>query len=123
MSLLSLLGISSAVAAPVVNTVSDHAPAAAQNSSMSMVVMLVVFIAAFYFLLVRPQQKRAAAQKDLIDNLAVGDEVLTSGGVVGRLTKLRDSFIVLSISKDVEIVIQKAAIASVLPKGTMDTVQ
>ena len=119
MSLLSVLGISSAYAA-------SSAPAAQvspQGSLLSMLPMLVIFIAVFYFLLIRPQSKRAKEHKNLVDNLAIGDEVLTNGGIVGRLTKLRDSYIVIAVSKDVEITLQKNAIATVLPKGTLESVE
>jgi preprotein translocase subunit YajC len=118
MSLLSMLGISTAAAAPV----AANTAVPPEGGFLSMLPMLIIFIAIFYFLLIRPQQKRAKEQKQLLDNLAVGDEVLTAGGVVGRLTRLRDNFIVLTVSKDVEVILQKSAIASVLPKGTLDSV-
>jgi len=116
MSLLSLLGVSTAYAA-------DAAPAAGaqQGSLLSILPMLIIFVAMFYFLLIRPQSKRAASQRKLMDNLALGDEVLTVGGVIGRVTKLRDNYIALSIGKDLEMIFQKNAIASVLPKGTMES--
>ena len=117
MSLLSMLGISDAVAA---TTQSAHATP--QGSFLSVLPMLVIFIAVFYFLLVRPQSIRAKEHKELLDNLAVGDEVVTTGGVIGRLAKLRDNYIILSVSKDVEMTIQKNAIASVLPKGTLESI-
>lgn len=115
MTFLSLLGISTAYAA---------APAAApqQGSFLSVLPMLVIFLAVFYFLLVRPQQKRAKEQRQLLENLSIGDEVLTTGGIVGRLAKLRDSYVVLSISKDIEMTFQKSAIAAILPKGTMENI-
>lgn len=118
MSLLSLLGISTAHAA------TTAAPAAApqQGSMLSMLPMLILFIAAFYFLLVRPQSKRAKEQRQLIDNLAVGDEVLTAGGLAGRVIKLRDAYAVIAVGKDVEMVFQKASIATVLPKGTLEAI-
>lgn len=116
MSLLSFLGISTAQAATA-------APAAApqQGSMLSMLPMLVVFIVAFYFLLIRPQSKRAKEQRQLIDHLTIGDEVVTAGGIAGRITKLRDSYAVLSVGKEVEMVFQKSSIASVLPKGTLES--
>jgi len=120
MSLLSMLGISTAYAA--VSSAAPGAHSTPEGSFLSVLPMLVIFIAVFYFLLVRPQSKRAKEHRELIDNLAVGDEVVTTGGVVGRLTKLRDTYVVLSISKDVEITLQKSAVASVLPKGTLESV-
>ncbi|PIZ03616.1 MAG: preprotein translocase subunit YajC [Gammaproteobacteria bacterium CG_4_10_14_0_8_um_filter_38_16] len=119
MSLLSLMGISTAHAA----TTTASAAAPHQGSLLSMLPMLILFIAAFYFLLVRPQSKRAKEQRLLLSSLSVGDEVLTSGGIAGRLTKLRDSYAVITVGKDVEMIFQKASIATVLPKGTLETIQ
>ena len=119
MSLLSMLGISTAYAA----STASAAHGTPEGSFLSMLPMLVIFIAVFYFLLIRPQSKRAKEHKELVDSLTVGDEVLTNGGIVGRLTKLRDNYIVIAVSKEVEITMQKSAIASVLPKGTLDSVE
>lgn len=115
MSLMSLLGISTAHAATT-------AAAPEQGSFLSVLPMLIIFIGVFYFLLVRPQSKRAKEQRQLLENLAIGDEVLTTGGIVGRLTKLRDSYVVLSLGKDLEMIFQKGSIASILPKGTLDSI-
>jgi preprotein translocase subunit YajC len=118
MSLLSFLGISTASAATVA------APAAAptpEGSFLSVLPMLIIFIAVFYFLLVRPQSKRAKEQRQLLDNLALGDEVLTNGGIIGRIAKLRDNYIVLVVAKDMEMTFQKNAVVSVLPKGTLES--
>ena len=116
MSLLSLLGISTAYAATPSTTASS------EGGFLSVLPMLIIFIAVFYFLLVRPQSKRAKEQRELLDNLAVGDEVLTTGGIIGRLMKLRDNYVVISTGKDVEMTFQKTAIASILPKGTMESI-
>ena len=115
MSLLSLLGISTAYAATT-------AAAPQQGSFLSVLPMLVIFLAVFYFLLVRPQQKRAKEQKNLLENLSMGDEVLTTGGIVGRLTKLRDGYVVLTVGKEMEMTFQKSAVAVILPKGTMENI-
>lgn len=114
MSLLSLLGISTAHA-----STAAAAHSAGAEGIMSMLPMLLIFVAAFYFLLIRPQQKRSKEHKSLVSNICVGDEIVTAGGIVGRLTKLRDGFIVIAIANGVEITMQKSSIASVLPKGTM----
>ena len=118
MSLLPLLGISPAHAA----TAATPAAPAPEASIFSMLPWLVVFIGVFYFLLVRPQSKRAKEQRLLLDNLAVGDEVLTTGGIIGRLTKLRDAYVVITTGKEVEMTFQKTSIASILPKGTLDSI-
>lgn len=89
------------------------------NPAFSSILMLVVFAAFIYFLMWRPQSKRAKEHRNMITALQKGDEVITSGGLVGKITKIDDGFIKLAISKDAEVMVQKPAIASVLPKGTM----
>ena len=116
MSFLSLVGISSAYAA---TTATATAPQ--KGSLLSMLPMLLIFIVAFYFLLVRPQSKRAKEQRQLMSNLMIGDEVLTAGGIAGRISKLRDNYAVISVSDGLDLVFQKASIATVLPKGTLDS--
>ncbi|MDB4020732.1 preprotein translocase subunit YajC [Litorivicinus sp.] len=99
---------------------SAHAnTAAAGPDPMFQILMLVGFVAIFYFLLWRPQQKRAKEHRNLIDGLAKGDEVATGGGLMGRITRVSDDLIKLEISEGVEVVIQKPAVALLLPKGTM----
>ena len=118
MNLLSLIGISSAYAAD--STVAAGTPP--QGGFLSVLPMLIVFVLIFYFLLVRPQSKRAKQQRQLLDGLAMGDEVLTTGGIIGRITKLRDNYVVISVAKDVEMTLQKGAIANILPKGTLESI-
>ena len=77
------------------------------------------FVLLFYFLLWRPQSKRAKEHKNLLAGLSKGDEVVTNGGVIGRISKLTDDFVVLEISDNVEIKLQRMAVASALPKGTI----
>ncbi len=115
MSLLSLLGVGTAFAAPATGTAAAH-----PSSPWSMFLLPLLIIVFFYFVLIRPQSKRAKQQKQLLEKLTVGDEILTAGGIVAKITRLRDNFLVVRISKDTEITIQKSSIASVLPKGTMD---
>ena len=118
MSLLSLFGISSAYAA----SAGGADGAAHHGGFMSMLPMLIIFIVAFYFLLIRPQSKRAKAQRKLLGELTVGDEVLTNGGIIGRITKLRDNFVsIVTGAQSQEMMMQKNAIVSVLPKGTMES--
>ena len=113
MSLLSLLGISSAYAA-----VPEHS---ASSSIMSLLPMLIIFVVVAYFLIVRPQSKRAKDQRKLMESIGVGDEVITAGGIVGRIAKLRDNFALLNLCSNVEITIQKKSISNVLPKGTLES--
>ena len=96
-------------------------PSAGQGF-MSMLPMLVILIAFMYFLIIRPQSKRAKEHRELITNLKKGDEVVTSGGLLGRINKISDNFISLEIADKVEITIQKSAIGASVPKGTMKSV-
>lgn len=82
-------------------------------------VFLIGFMVIFYFLILRPQQKRNKDHKSLLGNLQKGDEVVTSGGIVGKVAKVTDEFVVLSITDDVQLKFQKAAIIATLPKGTL----
>jgi preprotein translocase subunit YajC len=93
-------------------------PAAAQNPLISFLPLLVLF-AVFYFMLIRPQMKRAKEQRAMIGGLAKGDEVVTNGGIAGRIDELGDSFVTLEIATNVKIKLQKSAITLVLPKGTL----
>jgi preprotein translocase subunit YajC len=96
---------------------------APQNSSMSLVIMFAVLFLFMYFAIWRPQNKRLREQADMMSSLAKGDEVATSGGVVGRIAKLGDQFIILSIANNVEIFLQKSSVVSVLPKGTIKSIE
>ncbi len=100
-----------------------HAAAAPARAGggMEMIIMLAVFGLVFYFMIYRPQAKRVKEHKGLMASLAKGDEVLTQGGIVGKIVKVSDEkdFIVVSVSDNTEVTVQKAAINAVLPKGTM----
>ena len=93
--------------------------AAQQASPWGSLIMLGGFILIFYFLLWRPQSKRAKEQRDLIGSLQQGDEVVTSGGLVGSISTVGDSFITLCVAKDLEVKLQKSAVTQALPKGTI----
>lgn len=81
--------------------------------------LLVVMFVVFYFLLIRPQAKRAKEHKALVAALAKGDEVVTAGGVLGRISKLDDNYLSLEVAEGVEIKVQRQAVQAVLPKGTL----
>ena len=84
---------------------------------------LVVLAVVFYFLLLRPQNKRSKDHKNLLADLSKGDEVLTNGGIVGRVVKVVDEgFVVLQVADNLELKFQKGAISSSLPKGTMKAI-
>ncbi|MGA9422921.1 MAG: preprotein translocase subunit YajC [Rhodanobacteraceae bacterium] len=93
-------------------------PAAQSNPLISFIPLIILF-GIFYFLLIRPQMKRAKEQRAMIAALATGDEVLTSGGVLGRIEAMADTFVVLEIAPGVKVKLQKQAISAVLPKGTL----
>ena len=98
------------------------APAGApEGGTMQLLFMLVVFGAIFYFLLYRPQSKRMKEHKDLITSIAKNDEVLTNGGIVGKVVKISEDkdFMVVALNENHEVVVQKAAVSAVLPKGTI----
>ena len=90
--------------------------------TLQSILLLLGFIAIFYFLIWRPQSKRAQEHQNLVSSLQIGDEVVTSGGILGRITKITDNFVVFAISDNVEIFVQKNAIASTMPKGTMKSI-
>ena len=98
-----------------------HAQAAggAAADPYSPLIMMVVFFAIFYFIAIRPQMKRAKEHRSMLDGLGKGDEVVTSGGILGRVTDMSDAFITVEISDKLEIKVQKQAISAVLPKGTI----
>lgn len=98
------------------------APHAAADGGLSSILLLVGFVVIFYFLLWRPQSKRVKEQKQLISSLTVGDEVITAGGILGRITKLTDDFIMLLIAENVEITVQRSSVSASLPKGTLKSV-
>ena len=81
--------------------------------------IMVVFVVLFYFLLIRPQQKRAKEHQALMSKLAAGDEVVTTGGMLGKVTEVGDTFVTLEIADGVRVKVQKVQIAQLMPKGTL----
>ena len=84
---------------------------------------IVLMFVLLYFLMIRPQMKRAKETKAMVEALQKGDEVITVGGVVGRITKLGDQYLTLEIAPNTEVVVQRAAVQLPLPKGTLKTLQ
>ncbi len=94
--------------------------APAQGSPYFTVLMLVVFGLIFYFMILRPQQKRAKEHKKLMDSITKGDEVLTTGGLVGRVTKVAETgYVSIALNETTEVVVKRDFVAAVLPKGSM----
>ena len=83
---------------------------------------IVLMFVLLYFMLIRPQMKRAKDHKSMIAALEKGAEVVTSGGIVGRITKLSDAYVTIEIAPNTEIVVQKQAVQTLLPKGTMKAI-
>lgn len=98
----------------------DAAPA--PGGDMMSILMLVGFVVVFYLMIWRPQAKRAKEHKNLLGGLQKGDEVVTSGGIAGKVVKVADDFVVIEVSDTVELKIQKMAIAAALPKGTLKAI-
>jgi preprotein translocase subunit YajC len=87
----------------------------------SFLFMMLIFIAIFFFLVIRPQMRQQKEHKKMMEALGKGDEVVTTGGLLGRITEVGDNFIVMEIAKDTEVKIQKNAISAIMPKGTLKT--
>ncbi len=92
------------------------------GGTASSFIMLLGFLLIFYFLIWRPQSKRAKEQRELISGLSVGDEAVTASGLLGEVAKITDNFVVLRVADDMQINVQKNAIASLVPKGTMKSI-
>jgi preprotein translocase subunit YajC len=97
--------------------------APAGGSGFESMILLVAMFAIMYFLLIRPQMKRAKEQRAMVEALQKGDEVVAAGGLIGRISKLSDQYITLEVAAGTEIVMQRASVQVVLPKGTLKTVQ
>ena len=91
--------------------------AAGSGGLMSFLPLIVIF-AVFYFMLIRPQMKRSKEHKQLVTQLAKGDEVITNGGLLGRITEVSESFVTLELADNLQIKLQRQAVANVMPKGT-----
>lgn len=104
--------IADAMAAPAGN---------APSSSPASLVLLVVMFLVFYFLLIRPQSKKAKEHRNMVAALAKGDEVVTNGGTLGRISGVGEQYVTIEIADGVEIKVQRNAIQAVMPKGTIKT--
>jgi preprotein translocase subunit YajC len=84
--------------------------------------LIVLMFGVLYFLMIRPQMKRTKEHKAMIDALQKGDEVVTAGGMLGRVSKLNENYVTLEVSNTVEIQVQRASVQLVLPKGTLKNI-
>ena len=85
-------------------------------------ILIIGMIVIFYFFLIRPQAKRAKEHRELVSGLTKGDEVVTSGGILGKVTKVTEDYVVLEIANNMEIKLQKQSVSATLPKGTIKKV-
>ena len=97
-----------------------HAQGAEQASPFGMLLPMIVIFAAFYFLLIRPQQKKQKAHTALVSALKEGDEVLTAGGILGKITGVSEHYVIVKVAENTEIKMQKSSVAQVVPKDTFD---
>mgnify|MGYP003589469076 CR=1 FL=1 len=98
----------------------SSAPAA--GGGLEMILMMAVFFAIMYFMIIRPQQKRAKEHKQMLDALSKGDEVVTGGGLLGKVANIGENFVELSLADNVTVKVQKQSISTVMPKGTMKSI-
>jgi len=96
--------------------------AAPAQSSWSFFIMMAVMLAIFYFLIIRPQSKRQKELKELISALAKGDEVVLTSGMLGKILKVDENYVVVETGNNIELKFQKSAVHAVLPKGTIKSI-
>lgn len=99
------------------------ADGAAQQSPWTSFIFLGGFILIFYFMLIRPQSKRAKEHKALIEAIGKGDEVITAGGILGKVTKVDEQYVAIVVAENVELKMQKSSVSAVLPKGTIKSIE
>ena len=104
----------------IANAFAQAAPAAAssENSLLGMLPLVLMFVV-LYFVMIRPQMKRQKEHKAMVEAIAKGDEVVTAGGVIGKISKLGDNFVHIEVANGVELQLQRSAITQVLPKGSL----
>lgn len=106
------------------NAFAQAAPAAAQDplSSITGILPLIFMFVVLWFLMIRPQMKRAKEHKALLEGLQKNDEVLTQGGIVGKVVSISDAYVTVEVATNTQIIVQKQAIGAVLPKGTLKSI-
>jgi len=98
------------------------APAGGDAGFMGLLPIVLMFVL-LYFLMIRPQMKRAKEQKQMVEALQKGDEVVTAGGVVGRISEMGDAFLTLEVAPNTALTVQRSAVQTLLPKGTMKSLK
>ena len=94
------------------------AAAAPAGGGITQFIPLILIFIVFYFLLIRPQQKRAKEHKQMVESLKKGDEVVTSGGLLGRILEVGENFILVDAGEGIQLKVQRQAVSAVMPKGT-----
>ncbi|MEM1262199.1 MAG: preprotein translocase subunit YajC [Pseudomonadota bacterium] len=104
----------------LISTAHAQTEAAGQQNPLQFFLMMALLFVVFYFLLIRPQQKRQKQHQQMVAELSRGDEVMTAGGIVGRIASMSEQFVVVEIADGIEVKVQRQTISAVLPKGTVD---
>ena len=106
-----------------INNAYAEAAAPAQGAGFMEFLPLIVLVAVFYFLVLRPQSKRAKEHKAMVEALQRGDEIVTTGGEVGRVSKVYEEYVGVEIAENIEVTVLKSAIQAMLPKGTIKAIK
>ena len=99
-----------------------QATAAAPETSLMSFLPIILMFVVLYFVMMRPQMKRQKEQKAMLDALAKNNEVVTAGGIIGKISKVTDNFVTIEVSDGVEIQVQKSAVTALLPPGTIKSI-
>ena len=103
----------------ITDAYAQGAPAADPTGGLMQLLPIILMFVVLWFLMIRPQMKKAKEHKALLAGLAKGDEVVTQGGIVGKVTKVGENYVSVEIAEGTEVVVQKPSIGLVLPKGTL----
>lgn len=103
-------------------TATNAAGATPQSDGAFSMIMIVAIFVLFYFMLIRPQSKRAKQHKELVTNLKKGDEIITAGGILGKVVSLDEQYVKITVSQGFELALQRNSITTVLPKGTIESI-
>ncbi len=102
-----------------INDAMAQGAGASQAGTLELILPLLLMFGIFYFLLIRPQQKKAKEHKNMVAGLKKGDEIITNGGILAKITEVEETFLTCKIAENVEIKVQNQAVSAILPKGTI----
>ena len=100
-----------------------QAPAAGGDAGLMSFLPIILMFVLLYFLMIRPQMKRTKEHKAMVEALQKGDEVITAGGVLGKITSVSDAYVTVEIAANIEVSVQKGAVQTLLPKGTIKSIK